>query len=462
MGKIEKALRYNLRLAVAISRKYARFLILGVVCGSILFYFLPLLRNSARFQIETRSIGIVGQYSISDLPYEVLSLTSQGLTTISPDGSVTSGIAKLWEGSEDSKVFKFFLDPDIKWQDGENINADQISYSFKGVERSVVSDQVLEFKLNDSYSPFPVSVSRPVFRFSKSSYPKFLVKLFPCWFQIPPVGTGKYGLGCSKRDRSGVTSIALIPLDKALPKLVYKFYPTEEVAITAFKLGEVKELRDLSSPQMLTEWPDVSIHGEERADRFVGLFFNAGKDPFSDKNVRQALAYAINKNLFPNRAVSPISPSSWAYNNQVKLYEKDTARSLELFKKTGVKVSEINIEISTFPWLLRQAEVIKREWKEAGIESSVKVVSLIPEEFDVLLAAQGIPADPDQYGLWHSTQQTNLSRLKNPKIDKLLEDGRRKVDVFERKKIYLDFQRFLAEESPVIFLYHPISYTVSR
>jgi len=48
--------------------------------------------------------------------------------------------------------------------------------------------------------------------------------------------------------------------------------------------------------------------------------------------------------------------------------------------------------------------------------------------------------------------------LKNEKIDilhTLHED-------YERKKFYLDFQRFLIEDSPAAFLYHPVSYTIVR
>jgi len=86
----------------------------------------------------------------------------------------------------------------------------------------------------------------------------------------------------------------------------------------------------------------------------------------------------------------------------------------------------------------------------------------IGEDFDVLLAVQEIPRDPDQYHLWHSTQPGNITNFWNPRIDKLLEDGRRISSLEERKKIYFDFQRFLVEEAPVVFLYYPTSYEISR
>jgi len=56
----------------------------------------------------------------------------------------------------------------------------------------------------------------------------------------------------------------------------------------------------------------------------------------------------------------------------------------------------------------------------------------------------------------------NLTRLKNPRIDKLLEDGRKSLDLDERRKIYFDFQKYLVEEVPAVFLYYPMTYTINR
>jgi len=76
--------------------------------------------------------------------------------------------------------------------------------------------------------------------------------------------------------------------------------------------------------------------------------------------------------------------------------------------------------------------------------------------------AQEIPPDPDQHALWHSTQPTNLTHYSDLKVDKLLEDGRQISDQARRREIYQDFQRFLVEDSPAIFLSHPVTYTITR
>ncbi len=73
-----------------------------------------------------------------------------------------------------------------------------------------------------------------------------------------------------------------------------------------------------------------------------------------------------------------------------------------------------------------------------------------------------LPRDPDQYTLWHSGQKNNITKYKNLRIDKLLEDGRKTVDLDERKTIYADFQKYLIDDVPAVFLYFPTEYQIKR
>ena len=82
--------------------------------------------------------------------------------------------------------------------------------------------------------------------------------------------------------------------------------------------------------------------------------------------------------------------------------------------------------------------------------------------------------DPDRYELFHSSQKShpglNISSyvseskrtqvvegktVKVPAVDDDLNDARRLVDEKTRKKKYEDFQAIIAEEVPVVFLFHP-------
>jgi len=59
-----------------------------------------------------------------------------------------------------------------------------------------------------------------------------------------------------------------------------------------------------------------------------------------------------------------------------------------------------------------------------------------------------------------STVLKNITKYNDPRIDKLLEDGRMTSDEERRKELYFDFQKSLTEDLPAIFLYHPYKYNV--
>ena len=125
----------------------------------------------------------------------------------------------------------------------------------------------------------------------------------------------------------------------------------------------------------------------------------------------------------------------------------------------------MQLKISTTNSLLSLAEEIKRDWEEVfGCNVEIEVINTIQPDYQILLTAQEIPEDPDQYALWHSTQSWpgNIINLKNLRIDKLLEDGRTEIDTKVRKDYYFEFQKYFVEEVPVLFLYYPNYYTIVR
>ncbi|KKT65918.1 MAG: Extracellular solute-binding protein family 5 [Candidatus Curtissbacteria bacterium GW2011_GWC1_44_33] len=277
------------------------------------------------------------------------------------------------------------------------------------------------------------------------------------------MGTGEWRV--TKATVSAGFIQRLVLVDKEGDRKILKFYPTEERAKLGFKLGEIDILQDIFSPKPFNEWGVAEIEKEVGDNWYVAIFFNTQDKLLGEKSFRQALAYAVKKDGFDGpRAVSPISPNSWAFNPQVKPYHYDLVRAQELIDDLANELKEnLTVNIVTTPALLLVAESIARDWAEVGVTGNVQVSSGVPAEYQALLAIFDIPEDPDQYSIWHSTQtSTNITRYQNPRIDKLLEDGRVELNLEERKKIYLDFQRFLVEDSPATFLYHPTTYTVKR
>lgn len=388
---------------------------------------------------------MVGRYRLDNLPNSILQYVSRGLTSVDENGKVVPGIASSWENRDGGKTWVFYISEGEMWQDGKKITSSDIQINFSDVTIEKPDSKTIVFKLQTPFAPFPTVLSKPVFK-----------KGF--------LGTGEWRV---KKVTVVGNTIEQISLSKKKGKdMVFKFYPTEERAKLALKLGAVDKLTDIFNPGPFDAWKTLDVEKNVDYKRFAAVFFNNAKDKkTADKTLRQVLTYAIDKDKFNEaRAIGPISPNSWAYNPQVKPYDYDLKKAKEMMKDLSKEVlNNLSLNIATTPVLLNNAEEIARNWRDLGISVNVQVISSVPEDFDAFLAVVDIPHDPDQYSLWHSSQlSSNISNYKNARIDKLLEDGRTVINESERKKIYLDFQRFLVEDSPVAFLYHPASYTITR
>lgn len=390
-------------------------------------------------------VGIVGNYTPTTLPLSIQNLISFGLTKTSSEGETLPSLAVSWETKEEEKVYLFRLREDVFWHDGEKFTAQDVNYNLKGAEIRPLDQFTIEFRLKEPFSPLPLLLSQPIFK-------KGLI------------GTGIYKVSRLKLNVDRIDLISLTPVAQkgGAPKLTFKFYPTESAAVTAFKLGEIDILQDLSDEYNFSSWKNVEIEKKVLSNQIITIFYNLNFSLLKEKGFRQAMNFAI-PYLDEEKAWGPISPTSWAFSEKVKIYKFDLEKGKKLLDEGNLATNTASLTLSTFPSFLSLAQKIANSWEKLGVEILVRVENTIPEDFEALLTIQQIPPDPDQYPLWHSTQErTNISNLKNPKIDKLLEDGRKTFKKEERKLIYADFQKYLMDEAPAAFLYYPTVYTISR
>ncbi|MFZ2200090.1 MAG: ABC transporter substrate-binding protein [Microgenomates group bacterium] len=392
---------------------------------------------------HTLRIGRIGKYNYETFPQDIQSLMSRGLVQVTPDGKITPDLAESWEIKDDGKTYIFTIKDDVYWSDGSKLTPSDISYNFKDVEVERTGDTIT-YHLKEPFSPFLSAVERPIIK--KNKY-----------------GTGAYRL-TKTEVFSGV--IQSMTLETSNERRIYKFYPTETSSLTAYNLGEVDAIEKLSfiGDALTRDTTTMVADNNNTTDTQSVLFFNNNDTVLASKPTRQALAYAIEDKTFgKERTISPIKKQSWAYNNLVKTYDYDPSKAKSLLAQDVKDPSAVKLELKTMLQYLDIAESIATSWRDVlGVEVEVKVVSSVTSDYQILLADFTPPVDPDQYSIWHSTQGTNFTHFSNLKIDKLLEDGRRTSDQKLRKEIYQDFQRFLLEDCPAVFLFKSNSYTISR
>ncbi len=438
-------LRYIFRLTAAFVTRFRALIGISVGVGIatffILRYLLPFFSGKS-----VEKIGITGRFNTINMPSVITEMIGDGLTKLDKSGNVEPNLAKSWETPDKGKTWIFTLRDGLIWQDGKKVTSQTISYQFSDVTVEHPNDNQIVFKLQNPYSAFPAVVSHPTFK-------KGLL------------GTGAWEVKNIVLSGSNVEQVLLQEKQTGIRK-IFKFYPTEDRTKLAFELGEVDTLKDILNPAPLDSWKKIKIERIVNKGEYVAVFFNSQDKLLAEKNLRQALSYAIDKEVLAGeRALGPISANSWAFNPLVKPYSFDFEKAkgiVDDYKKES-KLENLEVNLSAPPLLLPQAEKVAKNWSDLGIKVNLQVTAGVPSEYQAFMAIFDIPDDPDQYSIWHSTQTTtNLTNYQNPRIDKLLEDGRSEINLEDRKRIYLDFQRFLVEDSPAAFLYYPETFTISR
>lgn len=437
--------RFLLIVTRELSKKYTIPLLFGFLLGLVgmlaLRHLAPRMRTGVVSPVMR--VGLVGDVTPATLPTSIQDLISRGLTRLEHDGSLKPDLATQWEATDSGKTYTFTIAQNARWHDGKPVEAKDINYNIRDVTFTVTSPFAIRATLREPFSPFLTLVTKPILRTGLK-------------------GFGPYRVGSVRLKGDAVQFLRLEPVgDQAAPSREYRFYRTETAAITAFELGDVDVLEDMSSSDTFTNWKNASVSALSRYTRVVALYFNIKEPMFAEKSFRQALGYAT-PDVGYERAYAPIAKTSWAYTDDVKKYDYNLSQAKKLMVGAKIASQSATLTITTFSQFVDIAQKIAASWTSIGVPTTVQVVNQIGQ-FQVLLSAQAIPPDPDQYPLWHSTQiSTNLTGYVNVKIDKLLEDGRKELDLEKRKKIYADFSKRLVEDAPAIFLYYPTTYTITR
>lgn len=334
-----------------------------------------------------------------------------------------------------------------------------------------------------------------------------------------PIGTGEY-----KFESATTDSISLIKNNDyhrrdnipQISKIKFKFYLDEDSLVDALRSGQIHAAAGLSTNALFKLKPESNIQIHKTGiiyNQYYVLYFNLkenGPPLFKDQKMRQAISSAINRESIINildreasEAIGPISENSFAFSQVTRYrYNLETAKKLldelgwiqtpgEEYRKKNGAILEFNMVALDNIDRNKVSDLIIEDLKKVGIKltvtrktnSELSTQHVLPRNFDTLLYSMTTFTDPDRYELFHSQEIThpglNLSSyISNektvkvdenkkvvtvPEVDYRLERGRSILNQEERKKEYLEFQRIVGEEVPMVFLYHPIlNYAVNK
>lgn len=429
-----------LLILVGYLKRVKLWLLLTLVIGALVIF------AQAEFKIfynpNSITLALIGTYQEHDLPKQVTGLISRSLVKIDDSGHARPNLASGWEVNHDATIFRFKLKKGLKWSDGSPVKAGDLFFEIPNVSETAVGDDTVQFNLKEAYSPFPSLLTKPVLK--KGTL----------------LGVGPYQITGIEKSRIFITKINLKPIKGKLPLISVRFYPNEKVAITGFELGEAQALLGFNDTGNLPADSQAALLQKTDYSKLVSILFNTRDSALSNRSMRQALAYSTPEIAGEKEANNPYPPMSWAYDPQSKKYLSNPEEAAAALTRAKVSLSadvlKEEIILTATPNLEEVGNLVTKAWNNLGVDAKLRIESGIPQNFQVLLITQSIPADPDQYVLWHATQtRTNLTRYDSKRVDKDLEDGRKAISEEDRKAKYFDLQKALLEDTPAVFLYFP-------
>ena len=414
-------------------------------------------------------------------------------------------LATSWLVSTDQKTITFKLKPDLKWADGKPLTSADVLWTWQAItDDKNGSPYASDFQLvkkAEAPNPltFSVTYSEPYAPALDSwaglqVLPKHLLEgkdLHTTAFARKPIGSSYYQLDNwatgenIKLSRNPTSALGPANIDKLVSRIIpdtsAQFLELMAGNIDSMSLDPTQFSRIVPARPKLNE--KLNLY-KELGSGYTYMGFNLKHKPFDDVRVRQAINYAIDKQEIIDgvylglgiNIASPYKPGTRWSNPKLQPYPYDPEKAKVLLKEAGfVPNSEgiltrdgkaLSFEIITNQNKEREksAVLIQRRLKAVGIDVKIRSIewaSFISRfiktgDFDVVVLGWSLGLDPDQYSIWHSSQQGgdkfNFIGYGNPKVDKLLEQGRTELNPDKRQVIYHEFAKELLHDSPVIYL----------
>src|SRR5690625_2003942 len=377
--------------------------------------------------------------------------------------------------AEDVKYsFERILDPDT--------GAISASYFAAVEEVNVLDDYEVEFKLSQPYAPFLSYVASGS---NVAIIPQEAVEEHGDLDQVA-VGTGPFMLEEMVPDTHVLLSKNedyYVEGKPNIDKLQYLTLIDESSRLAAVRTGEV---------HLTTITPDSVplVENEEELEvisyddiEYYYLGFNVTRDPLTDKKVRQAISYVVDREEIINTVMNgeaklsgpvPESFGDWSIDvSEVDLYHPDVEKAKELLEEAGYGDGfELEMGVpSTEALLVSTAEIIEQQLAQIGIQATIiqmewgeYIDAWNDNTYDMLVGKNGPGRDPDRsLGFFFATEgSANVWGYSNEDYDAIIAKGLEEVDEEERHKIYDEAQEMIIDEAPNLFLLMPKGYIVVR
>lgn len=426
------------------------------------------------------------------------------LLRINPPGAAekyTPLLAERWESNEDGTVWTFYLRPNVKFHDGEPMNAEAVKASIEAAADHAGASFIWWMLDNvevvdDLTVKFNLTASAPIDLIASSLYgawiisPKALeaVAADENYFEAGlEAGTGPYMLESYTPDQEIVFTRfedywggwEAGQFDKVLVQIVSEA-TTQQQMLEGGDADLVTRI-PIENYDAFKNNPEYTYYEEPSFFNYVG-FFNVLRPPLDNIKVRQALSYAIpyddiitiGAKGLGTQSRGPVPAGVWPWSPDVNQYTYDLEKAKELLKEAGHEGGGFSLRLTYAAENDTEAAfapLIKDSFAQVGVDVTLEAIAFNQQWEEAksdpanaqdmfLLLYWPTYSDAGSDNLWSMFYYTekpffNLSYWNNPDFNALVDEaiGATVSDPATSQSKYVEAMNLLVDEAPGLFFF---------
>lgn len=454
--------------------------------------------SKVRVEISSDPSVLCGGFAANSTVNLVSDQVFDTLITSNRDGTYNPSLATEWEFTEDNKDIIFTIRDDVKFHDGTTMTADDVVFSLNEVINggfASTSTSAMDYaeKIDDTHVRLNFKmVYGPALETVATSYmtifPKAYYEKDPDFFKRNPIGTGPYKFVSWE---SGA-SIQLTRNDDyfggaaPIKDIEFKVYIDSNTAAIALENNEIDVLTSpLQTDRQRLMDNENLVYNECDSAQVTWAFFNCGDGKFTNKRLREAVSYAVDRaavmmgavegvgyevnSMYPNflpysyndyQIVHPYDPEmanqildeeGWVMNDSTGIREKDGVPFT-----LDVKTRESSNYYMPLEIIQSQLKAVGIDMKLTKMESSAwfdNVLRAGDFEFNMISTTLGFFDFDERYALFVSGQEQNYYQVADENLDAAFDTNRSSTDPAAREQACHDIIRIMDEEAYILPLF---------
>jgi peptide/nickel transport system substrate-binding protein len=416
------------------------------------------------------------------------------------DLAIVPMLATSWTVSPDGRSVTFKLRQGVIFQDGTPFNAEAVKYNvqrmldpnFPSVRRSeikpvkevvVVDAATVQFVMERPYSPLLyVLTDRAGMMVSPAAAQKDGLN-----FSLHPVGTGAFRF-VEKVPQDHIT-LERNPnyWAKGLPyldRLIFRTIVDDNARVANVKSGDIEMISGVPLPQVKQLAKEAAQPGarirllEHGAFQWDGMSLNTTRPPFDSKLLRQAFSATIDRDAIANAVLqgaaypanSFFPTGTPAYDPTWKVPARNLSAAREKLREAG-RPEGFEFTVLATAGQQRQAvaQALQAMAADVGIRLKIQIVetgalgdSITRLQHQAALMIWSGRPDPD-FDIYPFVTSSGIGALNfagyaNPKVEEMLDSARYLNNMAQRRRVYHEVTKILADDVPYVILYFPKEY----